>query len=59
MKKKQPLLNFSGAAPWRRRWFTMLDLMLLPGLVYLIINNYSDGRPLLSPSKNRLFFGHI
>ena len=24
----------------RRRWFTMLDLMFLPGLLYLIINNY-------------------
>ena len=40
MKKKQPSADLPLARRRRRRWFTMLDLMLLPGLVYLIINNY-------------------
>ncbi len=40
MKKKQPSAELPLARRRRRRWFTMLDLMLLPGLVYLIINNY-------------------
>ena len=40
MKKSPPKTELPLAKRQRRRWFTMLDLMILPGLAYMIINNY-------------------
>jgi putative aldouronate transport system permease protein len=38
IKKDQPQVR--PLARRRKAWFSQLDLMILPGLVYLIINNY-------------------
>ena len=57
MKRNNHPLNFPAAR--RRRWFTMLDLMLLPGLVYLIINNYIPMRPLYRLQKSIILWAYL